>query len=99
MLTMLLGGLWHGANWTFLIWGAMHGCALVLDHAWRRSAAFARWGQGSYVRVVDWALTFNFVCLTWLFFRAPSLDAAASSSAAYGPTMARPRPCRPWCCR
>ena len=75
MLTMVLGGLWHGANWTFLIWGAMHGVALVLDHAWRRSAAFARWGEGRIVRVVDWALTFNFVCLTWLFFRAPSLDA------------------------
>ena len=41
MLTMLLGGLWHGANWTFLIWGAMHGAALVADHSWRRSAVFA----------------------------------------------------------
>ena len=39
MLTMLLGGLWHGANWTFLIWGALHGAALVVDHAYRRSAA------------------------------------------------------------
>ena len=77
MLTMVLGGLWHGANWTFLIWGAMHGTALVVDHAWRRSAAFARWGSRPVVRVVDWALTFNFVCLTWLFFRSPSLDAAA----------------------
>src|SRR5579863_4728450 len=76
MLTMLLGGLWHGANWTFLIWGAMHGVALVADHAWRRSAAFARYGSGPIVRVVDWAITFNFVCLTWLFFRSPSLDAA-----------------------
>ncbi len=63
MLTMLLGGLWHGANWTFLIWGAMHGAALVVDHAWRRSAAFARWGERPIVRVVDWALTFHFVCL------------------------------------
>ena len=75
MLTMVLGGLWHGANWTFLIWGALHGSALVVDHAWRRSAAFARWGSGPVARVVDWALTFNFVCLAWLFFRASSLDA------------------------
>jgi D-alanyl-lipoteichoic acid acyltransferase DltB (MBOAT superfamily) len=76
LLTMVLGGLWHGANWTFLIWGAMHGVALVADHAWRRSAAFARYGSGPAVRVIDWALTFNFVCLAWLFFRSPSLDAA-----------------------
>ena len=78
MLTMLLGGLWHGANWTFLIWGAMHGVALVADHAWRRSAAFARFGGGPIARVVDWALTFHFVCFAWLFFRSPSLDAATA---------------------
>ena len=76
MLTMLLGGLWHGANWTFLIWGAMHGAALVADHAWRRSAAFAKYGAGPIARVLDWTLTFHFVCFAWLFFRAPSLDAA-----------------------
>jgi alginate O-acetyltransferase complex protein AlgI len=76
MLTMLLGGLWHGANWTFLIWGAMHGAALVADHAWRRSAAFARYGAGPIARALDWTLTFHFVCFAWLFFRAPSLDTA-----------------------
>ena len=76
MLTMLLGGLWHGANWTFLIWGAMHGAALVVDHGWRRSAAFLRYGSGGLARAIDWTLTFHFVCFTWLFFRAPSLDAA-----------------------
>ena len=76
MLTMLLGGLWHGANWTFLIWGAMHGVALVLDHAWRRSAAYARVADNLAYRAFDWALTFHFVCFAWLFFRSPSLDAA-----------------------
>ena len=76
MLTMLLGGLWHGANWTFLIWGAMHGAALVVDHWYRRSAAFLRYGSGGFARAIDWTLTFHFVCFTWLFFRAPSLDAA-----------------------
>ncbi|MBW1885321.1 MAG: MBOAT family protein, partial [Deltaproteobacteria bacterium] len=43
MLTMLLGGLWHGANWTFLIWGGLHGCYLMLNHAWR--GFFARTGR------------------------------------------------------
>src|ERR1700674_3545749 len=76
MLTMLLGGLWHGANWTFLIWGAMHGAALVADHSWRRSAVFARYGAGRIAKIADWALTFHFVCFAWLFFRSPSLDSA-----------------------
>ncbi len=76
MLTMLLGGLWHGANWTFLIWGAMHGAMLVVDHVWRRSAVFARWGSKPLVKALDWTLTFHFVCFAWLFFRAPTLDAA-----------------------
>ena len=51
MLTMVLGGLWHGANWTFVIWGALHGAALVADHAWRRSAVFARCGERPIARV------------------------------------------------
>jgi D-alanyl-lipoteichoic acid acyltransferase DltB (MBOAT superfamily) len=76
MLTMGLGGLWHGANWTFLIWGAMHGAALVADHAWRRSAAFARLGARPLALALDWTVTFHFVCFAWLFFRAPSLDVA-----------------------
>jgi D-alanyl-lipoteichoic acid acyltransferase DltB (MBOAT superfamily) len=76
MLTMVLGGLWHGANWTFLIWGAMHGAALVFDHAYRRSSLFERFGKRRIVRVFDWTITFHFVCLAWVFFRSPSLDAA-----------------------
>jgi D-alanyl-lipoteichoic acid acyltransferase DltB (MBOAT superfamily) len=76
MLTMLLGGLWHGANWTFLIWGALHGAALVADHAYRRSGFFEAYGRASWAVILDWAVTFHFVCFCWLFFRAPSLDAA-----------------------
>jgi hypothetical protein len=48
----------------------------VADHAWRRSATFAAFGSRPIARVCDWALTFHFVCFAWLFFRAPSLDAA-----------------------
>ena len=76
LLTMLLGGLWHGANWTFLIWGALHGAALVVDHAYRRSSFYKRIGQRPWAVVIDWAVTFHFVCFCWLFFRAPSLDGA-----------------------
>jgi D-alanyl-lipoteichoic acid acyltransferase DltB (MBOAT superfamily) len=76
MITMLLGGLWHGANWTFLIWGAMHGAMLVVDHAYRKSALYERWGKGRLAATIDWAITFHFVCFAWLFFRSPSLDAA-----------------------
>ncbi|MDE3177285.1 MAG: MBOAT family protein [Pseudomonadota bacterium] len=76
MLTMLLGGLWHGANWTFLIWGGLHGGALIIDHAYRRSAFYRDVGRKPWVLVADWAATFHFVCFCWLFFRAPSLDAA-----------------------
>ena len=79
MLTMLLGGLWHGAAWTFVVWGAIHGVAQSVEH-WRRTGASAaglpeppdtarrRWAQ----RIV----TFNVVCLAWIFFRAESLDTA-----------------------
>ena len=76
MLTMVLGGLWHGANWTFLIWGALHGAALVADHAYRRSAFHARFGRTASAMALDWLVTLHFVCFCWLFFRAPSLDVA-----------------------
>ena len=76
LLTMLLGGLWHGANWTFLIWGALHGAALIVDHSYRRSMLYARIGQKPWAVTLDWAITFHFVCFCWLFFRAPSLDGA-----------------------
>jgi D-alanyl-lipoteichoic acid acyltransferase DltB (MBOAT superfamily) len=78
MLTMLLGGLWHGANWTFVVWGAIHGTALIVERVIR-----ARWAQrqplGLPARVVpmlQWALTFHVVALAWVFFRASSLDVA-----------------------
>jgi alginate O-acetyltransferase complex protein AlgI len=67
LITMVLGGLWHGANWTFVLWGLVHGLAVVLAHAARR------------VRLPHWfgvALTFNFVTATWIVFRAPDLQTA-----------------------
>ena len=74
MLVMLLGGLWHGAGWTFVVWGALHGVGLSAEHWWseRRGGTPTSPPRG-------WALawrrlaTFNFVCLGWVFFRAESL--------------------------
>jgi D-alanyl-lipoteichoic acid acyltransferase DltB (MBOAT superfamily) len=124
MITMLLGGLWHGASWTFVAWGALHGSGLAFERArlWRRSRALlrqaavgagiaadathesdrgpvelvdadgqipptdaaammttrrgsraARWRAG---QIGAWLVTFNFVCLGWVFFRATSFDNA-----------------------
>ena len=76
MLTMLLGGLWHGANWTFLIWGLLHGLALVADHGWQRSAAYARLRSSHAYKALAWLVTLHVVCLAWIFFRSPTLEAA-----------------------
>ena len=76
MITMLLGGIWHGANWTFVIWGALHAVALTADHNWRRSRFFDRIGDRFVYKIVAWFVTFHFVCLTWIFFRSSSLDEA-----------------------
>ncbi|MGO8798284.1 MAG: MBOAT family O-acyltransferase [Roseiarcus sp.] len=76
MITMILGGIWHGANWTFLIWGALHAVALTADHNWRRSRAYEKVSDRLAYKVVAWFATFHFVCLAWIFFRSPSLDEA-----------------------
>jgi alginate O-acetyltransferase complex protein AlgI len=76
LTTMLLGGLWHGANWTFVIWGALHGAALSLGRL-LELRSFARAAQPSSLGL--WArriATFHLVCLTWIFFRAASVGEA-----------------------
>jgi len=68
LITMLLGGLWHGAGWGFVIWGAIHGMALATEHAMRRGSTKRPW----MIAVP----TFLFVTLAWVFFRAETLSAA-----------------------
>ncbi len=78
MLTMLLGGLWHGAAWTFVIWGAIHGGAMCYERwaAERRSEAGGDESTTAGNPVWRWFVTFHVVCLGWVFFRAESLGAA-----------------------
>jgi alginate O-acetyltransferase complex protein AlgI len=73
MVTMLLGGLWHGANWTFVIWGGIHGGVLAIERYWTAHAPKDR------KRLPDWAkllITFHVVLLAWIFFRAPTFGDA-----------------------
>jgi alginate O-acetyltransferase complex protein AlgI len=82
MTTMLLGGLWHGASWNFVIWGGLHGFALAVNRAWqrRKGAPKAPEPEGqaglSPRRVAAVFATFHFVCFAWIFFRAPSFGHA-----------------------
>lgn len=65
--TMLLGGLWHGASWNFIAWGAMHGTALSLEKIWRDKV---RIPKNAITKMLGVLITFHFVCLCWVFFRA-----------------------------
>ena len=82
MVTMALGGLWHGASPNFVVWGLMHGAALVVGRVLERSSAFAGLRGGRLSAVLAWLVTFHFVCVTWVFFRSPSLEAAQAYFAA-----------------
>jgi len=80
MATMALGGLWHGASWTFVVWGGLHGLYLVVNHTWSRL-----WGQSSKPALLPvWfgkglaqTLTFLAVIVAWVFFRAESFGGAS----------------------
>jgi D-alanyl-lipoteichoic acid acyltransferase DltB (MBOAT superfamily) len=79
MLTMLLGGLWHGASWTFVVWGGLHGGYLVYEHARterRHAAGLPAEDDTRRARLVQRIITFNLVCLAWVFFRAETFHDA-----------------------
>jgi alginate O-acetyltransferase complex protein AlgI len=75
MITMLLGGLWHGGAWTFVIWGGLHGVALVIHREWTRRTEH-RLSVPSPLRWLAWPLTIYWVCVAWIFFRAVDLKHA-----------------------
>lgn len=68
-LTMLLGGLWHGANWKFVLWGALHGTMLALEKMIR---TFLPIPKNAFTKILGVLFTFHFVCFCWIFFRADS---------------------------
>ena len=70
LLTMLLGGFWHGAKWTFVIWGGLHGAVQVVETLWRKA------GLPGLPKLLAVLVTFHIVTLGWIFFRAESFDAA-----------------------
>ena len=79
LAAMLLGGLWHGAAWTFVLWGGLHGLLLILNHGWRALKERRQQGDGSYnpaSKAASWLLTFLCVAFSWVMFRAANLDTA-----------------------
>jgi D-alanyl-lipoteichoic acid acyltransferase DltB (MBOAT superfamily) len=75
IITMLLGGLWHGAALRFVIWGALHGIGLVINRIWNYFFG-NRFKQGRIGRTIAVFVTFQFVSFCWIFFRAPDIDSA-----------------------
>jgi alginate O-acetyltransferase complex protein AlgI len=77
LVTMLLGGLWHGAGWNFLVWGGLHGVYLCINHLWherRRKPSTS--AAGAPATALSWAITFFAVVIAWVFFRAKTAEGA-----------------------
>ena len=76
-VVFLVSGFWHGANWTYIVWGALHGfffIVYVLSEGWRgRVVAALGWQDRPALKLLSWLLTFNLICVTWIFFRAKNL--------------------------
>jgi D-alanyl-lipoteichoic acid acyltransferase DltB (MBOAT superfamily) len=92
MATMLLGGLWHGAALTFVVWGALHGLGLAAERLWhdvRGAPAAGAPRRGVWIRRL---LTFNFVCFAWIFFRSDSLARAREMIVGLFTQWGRPSP-------
>jgi alginate O-acetyltransferase complex protein AlgI len=78
LVTMLLGGLWHGAGWNFLIWGGLHGLYLCVNHVWQawRGGKASASVRGALPKEISWAITFFAVVIGWVFFRARTFAGA-----------------------
>lgn len=85
MVTMLLGGFWHGASWRFVVWGALHGGALALEKVIKPLTG--KINKYWLVKILGWFLTFNFVAFCWIYFRASSFDTANQVISQIGTNM------------
>lgn len=76
-LTMLLGGLWHGAAWTFVLWGGLHGAGLAVQKLWSQWSSRQGFHLPGFLKaLLGWVLTMAFVLVTWVIFRSPTLEGA-----------------------
>jgi D-alanyl-lipoteichoic acid acyltransferase DltB (MBOAT superfamily) len=97
MITMLLGGLWHGAAWTFVVWGAYHGVLIVVSHGLSRIKSLAAFHGGAAARRLapfKWAVTLYLVLIGWVFFRATTIGAAGEMLARMHGSGVLPEPGR-----
>jgi D-alanyl-lipoteichoic acid acyltransferase DltB (MBOAT superfamily) len=78
VITMAIGGFWHGANWTFIVWGLLHGAGLAAYRGWQALRRNPKPSPSRAARVSGVLLTFHFVAFTWIFFRAANVDTALS---------------------
>ncbi|MEO1654903.1 MAG: MBOAT family protein, partial [Bacteroidota bacterium] len=78
MITMLVGGFWHGASWKFVFWGGMHGLGLIVHKIFNQTARSMEWSP-ELLRPIGWLINFHFVALLWIFFRAANFGDAAWS--------------------
>ena len=76
LTTMLLGGLWHGAAWRFVVWGGLHGLYLSVERSLRERWGGVRWASTRYGRGLLMLLTYTLVCVAWVFFRAQDFGSA-----------------------
>ena len=75
MITMLLGGLWHGAAWKYIVWGGLHGSFLCLERTAQSRLGLARLADGTWGRAILWTATFLLLSITWPVFRSADLEA------------------------
>jgi len=82
MIVMFIGGLWHGAAWTFVVWGLIHGVFLVIERVTKSLCGDAAWTKSFLVKLLLVAVTYTVVCVAWVFFRAADFPSAARLLAA-----------------
>ncbi len=79
LITMLLGGLWHGAGWTYVLWGGLHGCYLVINHGWQQlHKCFWHQPPSKLMHALSVSITFLAVVVAWVVFRADSINTATA---------------------